>query len=184
MCTHTYHPQCNGITMTNYNVLVNFKNFHWVCDHCNNENVFQELRELRDIRNQQAQMKVQMEQLIEKVKENEDKIKELTHSRSSVNNEDIAGIIREESDINRRRFNLCVFNLPDSGNDKDTFEKLCIEKLGMEGGNIRDKILETQRISLRISRENVQPNRDQRRNQTPNRPEILIVRLSSQSMIS
>lgn len=74
---------------------------------------------------------------------------------------DIMELIREEREIDTRKTNLCVFNLPESDNDREMFTNLCSEQLSLNliGPMITD--------TLRIGQTN------------GTKPKVLIVKFSS-----
>ena len=69
---------------------------------------------------------------------------------ATITRDDISSIFRHESEVEKRRANLCIFGLPivDSPNqtDKSVFIKLCSDQLGLPESVISADVLETRRV--------------------------------------
>ena len=59
---------------------------------------------------------------------------------------EIRDIIREERDMENRKLNLCVFNFPQSDNDRASFINLCSVNLNLNRDEISAGIVEMRRI--------------------------------------
>ena len=129
------------------------KNIHWFCDNCNQDNIVHELKEFRDFRIQHSKLSERLEQLEVKTERNGTQLRELQETINNspaavvnVQKDEILEIIREDRDINARKLNLCIFNLPSSDNDQMCFSRICTDKLGIPADFLHTGILSTNRI--------------------------------------
>ena len=161
LCEAVFHIQCIGISATNYTVMSKSKNLHWFCDSCNHDQVMNEIKELRNFKSQISKLNEKMDNLAAKVDRNETSD---FQQNVGMQREDIVDIIREEREIEKRNASLCLFNFPESQNDEEMIRKLCTDQLGLSGDEI--PISEVLRVGSADS--------------NPQRPRILILKLSSQ----
>ena len=81
----------------------------------------------------------------------------------SASRNDMVNIIREERDIERRKNNLCIFNMPNSADDDDGLKSLFVNQLGLQPQEV--EIAETLRVGRVVD----------------NKPRVLIVKFSNQN---
>lgn len=158
LCEMQFHISCIGMSLTNFGIFSKFKSLHWFCESCDNGNIIQEMRELRDMKAQLNAMSQQIENLSNKMNATDPTV----HSNQpALQREQIIDIIREENEIEMKKNNLCIFNLPEGNSDVETFTNLCTQQLGIPRDNF--EVNETIRVGA----------------QEANKPRALIVKLKS-----
>ena len=170
LCTQFFHPQCAGVSNTNLTALLKIKGAHWLCDQCNSEDIFDKLRELKDFSAQHAEMNRKIDTLTAKVEAGSSAPNPIVDPILRKN--EIRDIIREKRDMESRKLNLCVFNFPQSENDKSSFIDLCTTKLNLGHDELSAGMVETRRIDSA-------PMLD---NSGRPRPSIMIVSLSTYAL--
>ena len=148
-----------GISVTNFTVISKLKNCHWLCDGCNHEGVFDELREINIIKAQINQLNEKFEILSRKVEGQPTR----THEAQGASRNDMVNFIREEREIEKRKNNLCFFNMPESADDNVALKNLCVDKLGLQPQEVQ--ITETIRVGRAAE----------------NKPKVLIAKFSDSS---
>ena len=66
-------------------------------------------------------------------------------SNSSMTEEDIMNIIREQKERENRKLNLCIHGLPELGDDRNNIRRICSDNLNLSAEDI-SKIVSTRRI--------------------------------------
>ena len=158
LCDSVFHILCIGMSVTTFNSLNKMKNVHWFCDNCNQDNVLTELKELKNLKKQISELNKKFEILSSKVNSCTN---DVNRRSENMNRDNIVEIIREEREIEKRQNNLCIFNLPESSDDQQSFKDICVQQLGLDEGEC--VITDTVRVGQ----------------SQDNKPKILIVKLAS-----
>ena len=157
LCDSFFHIRCEGVSVTNYNALNKIKNLHWFCNGCNHDGIMKELKDLKNLKLQLTELDKKVEILTSKVNTSSGN----GDQRNLLKREDVVEIIREEREIEKRKNNLCIFNLPESQDDKRAIQEICTQQLGLQSSDF--SITETIRVGQSHGA----------------RPKSLIVKLSS-----
>lgn len=152
LCQRWFHAPCASISARNLDVIAKLKNVHWFCDLCDSESLMDELKDFRDFRSQHKKLSEDLDELARLAKRNEDAIADLQRKITHDGNDNLHGkiveIVREERDMERRKFNLCVFGLCESPEvqDRELFNNICSEKLGILLDPVASPVSCTKRI--------------------------------------
>ena len=114
LCKNIYHTTCLKISNTAHQHASKITGFQWYCPRCNTDDT---IRVIRDAKN----FLDKLEELTKQIEELKMKINNVRPINNTTNGDfprtTIQEIVREEQDFQRRRLNLCIFNLPNSNND-------------------------------------------------------------------
>ena len=151
-CDGFWHIACANITAKMFETVKKLNGYLWFCDKCIGENILAELKDFRDFRTQHAKLSKEMAAHEARLQSIEQKLENALQVQQQVNpttitKEDVALILHDELEAEKRKNNLCVFGLPDSVTvDKTTFVQLCCNQLELPIADVQQNIQTVRRV--------------------------------------
>ena len=161
LCEISFHISCINLSPTNFMIISKLKNFRWLCNTCNKDEIFKELREMQLVKNKIIAIEETLEILKQQMETRQTVSPVLGTPSPALERDNMVDLIREERDIEKRKLNLCVFNLPEAQDDKQLFTELCTDKLELQQNEVR--ISEIVRVG----------------NNTNNKPKLAIIKFEN-----
>ena len=145
-CDGFWHIACVNINVKMFETVKKLNGYLWFCNKCIDENILAELKDFRDFRTQHAKLSKEIETYEARLQSIEEKLENtlLVQQQvrpTTITKEDVATILHDKLEAEKRKNNLCVFGLPDSiTDDKTAFVQLCCNQLEMAIANVQQNI--------------------------------------------